>query len=315
MKKSKIALLSVGAMTSLVLLTGCGATDQNLVTMKDGKITQQEYYNKIKTQQANEQILQQMIIYKVADEAYGDKVSSKAVDKEYKTMQKQAGGKKEFESLLKANGYTAKSYREELKQTLAVQKMLKSNIKITKKDLENAFKDYHPEVEAQVIEVTDENKAKELLDQVKQDSNKFGELAKDNSVASSKSDEGKVKFDSTSADVPEQVQKAAWNMKDGDISDVIKVEQTNPQTYQTVTSYYIIKMNKQSDKGNDYKKYEKTLRTIVENEKLNDAQTVRNIIKKELKKQDVKITDKDLQNVLASFTANTNTNTNKSSSK
>ena len=310
MKKNKLALISVGAMASLALLTGCSSSgDKNLVTMKDGKITQSEYYDRIKAQQTNEQILQQMIIYKVAGIRYGDKVSDKQVDKEYKKMKKTYGD--QFESLLKSNGYTPKSYRKELKDTLAVQQMLKSNIKISDKDLKNAFKDFHPEVEAQVIQVSDENKAKELQEQAKNDSGKFGKLAKDNSTASSASDEGKVKFDSTSTEIPTQVQKAAWNMKDGDVSDVIKVEETNPQTFQTVTSYYIVKMNKQSDKGDDYKKYKKQLKEIVLNEKLNDPSTVRNIIKKELKAEDVKITDKELQNVLSTFTVDTNSKKSK----
>ena len=301
MKKNKLALLSIGAMTSLVLLTGCGGADKNLVTMKGGSITQEEYYNKIKTQQANEQILQQMIISKVANIRYGDKVSNKAVDKEYNTMKKQFGD--QFDAALKANGYTPKSYRAELKDTLAIQKMLDSNIKVTNKDLQKAFKDFHPKVDAQVIEVTDENKAKDLQGQIKNDSNKFGQLAKDNSIADSKDKEGKVTFDSSSTEIPVQVQKVAWDMKDGDVSDVITVEQTNPQTFQTVKSFYIIKMNKQSDKGKDYKKYKKQLTAIVKEEKLNDPTTVRNIIKKELKAEKVKITDKDLNNVLAAFMA------------
>lgn len=305
MKKNKLAIISVGAMASLFLLSGCGSSgDTNLVTMKDGKITQEEYYNKIKAQPNNEQILQQMIITKIADDQYGDKVSSKEIDKTFNEMKKTYGD--QFDAILKANGYTQKSYKEELRSTLAIQEMLKSNIKVTDKDLEKAFKDFHPEVEAQIIEVTDENKAKDLQQQAKNDANQFGKLAKENSVDESAKDEGKVKFGSQSKTIPAQVQKVAWDMKDGDISDVITVEQTNPQTFQTVKSYYIVKMDKQSTKDNDYKKYKKQLKQIVIDEKLNDPNTVRKIIKKELKDQNVQITDKQLKNVLASFTTDPN---------
>lgn len=300
MKKKRIALAATGLLSAL-LLTACGNDDSNkdLVSIKGGGITQEQYYNKIKTQSTNEQILQQMIIGKVAANKYGKKVSDEEVDKQYDKVKKEAGS--EFESQLKAQGYTEKSFKAALRQNLEIQAMLKANTKVTDADLKKAWKDYHPQVEAQVIQVAEKSKAEKLAKQVKEDPDKFTELAKKNSALNADKG-GKIKFDSTSTEIPANVQKEAWKLKDGEVSGVISAEQTDPSTYQTVKSYYIVKMVKQKDKGDDYKKYKSELTSIVEAEQMSDSAFIQKTVKKELKEADVKINDKDLSGVLASFT-------------
>lgn len=300
MNKKRIALVATGLMSTL-LLTACGNSDdsKDLVSIKGGGITQEQYYDKIKTQSTNEQILQQMIIAKVAHNKYGSKVSDEEVNKQYEQVKKAQGS--DFDTQLKAQGYTEKSFKEYLRQSLEIQAMLKANIKVTDSELKKAWKSYHPKVEAQIIQVAEKSTATKLEKQLKKDPDKFTSLAKKNSALNA-SDGGKISFDSTSTEVPSNVQSAAWKLKNGEISSVISAEQTDPSTYQTVKSYYIVKMNKQSDKGNDYKKYKSELTAIVQAEQLNDASFVQKTIKKELKEADVKINDKDLSGVLASFT-------------
>lgn len=310
MKKTTIMSMGAMAAISLVLLSGCGSSSKDIVTMKGGAITQQEYYDRIKTQSQNEQVLQQMIIYKVAEEQYGSKVSKADVNKKYKQMEK-SYGKENFKSALKQAGYTESSYKKELRSSLCVQKMLDANIKVSNKDLKKAWKDYHPEVTVSIIQVSDENKANDLANQVKEDPNKFADLAKENSVDTTTAEKGgKTTFSSASSEIPDSVKQEAWKMKDGDVSGVITAEQSDATTLQTVKSYYIIKMDKQSDKGNDMNKYKKQLTKIVKDQKLQDSETIRKIFKKELKKANVKIKDKDLDSVLSSFMSNTNTQSN-----
>lgn len=306
-KSSLIAATSLG-LVGVLALSGCGKdkNDEYVVSMKGGGVTQEQYYNKIKTQQQNEQVLQQMVLAKVAEEQVGDKVSDEDVNKQYdkfvKQAEKQAGGKEAFEQQLKAMGQSESTLKNSLKDQLLYQELLKSNVDVTDADMKKAFKTYHPEVEAQIIQVSEKSKADKLDKEAKQDPKKFGELAKKNSAHDSKSDEGKVTFDSTSTTIPAAVQKEAWKLKDGQVSGVIKAEEQDPSTLQTVSSYYIVKMNKQQDKGNDYKKYEKELKEIVTNQEIQNPEFVQKTIKKAFNDANVKVDDKDLANVFAQFT-------------
>lgn len=305
-KRSLVAATSFG-LVALLALSGCGKDkdDDYVVSMKGGGITQEQYYNKIKTQQQSEQILQQMVLAKVAENEVGDKVSDEDIDKQYdklvKEAQKQAGGKEAFEQQLKAMGQSESSLKSAVKDQLLYQELLKSNVNVTDDEMKKAFKNYHPEVEAQIIQVSEKSKAEKLLSEAKKSPKKFGELAKKNSAHDSKNDEGKVKFDSTSTTIPASVQKASWKLKDGQISGVIKAEEQDPSTLQSVSSYYIVKMNKQQDKGNDYKKYEKELKDIVTNEEIQNPEFTQKTIKKAFNEANVKVDDKDLSNIFAQY--------------
>lgn len=299
MKHKRLALAATGVLSAL-LLTACGNSDsKTLVSMKGGGITQEQYYNKIKAQPSNEQVLQQMIIAKVAANKYGDKVSDKEVDKQYDKVKKAAGDN--FDAQLKAQGYTEKSFKESIRQNLEIQEMLKANTKVTDADLKKAWKTFHPTVKAQVIQVAEKSTADKIYDELKKDPDKFTDLAKKDSALNPDKG-GEISFDSTSTEIPSNVQDAAWKLKNGEISDVISAEQTDPTTYQTVKSYYIVKMVKQQDKGDDYKKYKSQLTDIVEAQQMSDPSFIQKTVKKELKEEDVKINDKDLSGVLASFT-------------
>lgn len=305
MKKSMLTI-ATASLCGLFLLTGCGKKDDYVVSMKGGGITQEQYYNKIKTLETSQQTLQQMVIAQVAEEQCGDKVSDKDVDKELEKIQKQIGGKDKFEQQLKLIGQSESSFKKSLKQQLTIQELLKSNVKVTDDQMKKAFKDFHPEVEAQVICVSEKKKADDLLAKVEKDPKKFGEIAKKESADESAKKDGEITFDSNSTNVPAAVKEAAWKMKDGQISKVIKASTQDPSTLQTIDSYYIIKMNKQQDKGNDYKKYEKELKDIVTQQELSNPTFMQETIKKALKEEDVKVDDKDLQNVLAQFTGASN---------
>lgn len=308
MKKRSLVLATSLGLVSVLALSGCGKDkdDEYVVSMKGGGITQEQYYNKIKTQQQSEQILQQMVLAKVANEEVGDKVSDKEVDKKYNELKKQAeqqaGGKEAFEQQLKSMGQSEAALKKQVKDSLLYEEMLKANVKVTDSDLKKAFKDYHPEVEAQVIQVSEKSKAEKLQKEVAKNPSKFGEVAKKESAHDSKSKEGKVTFDSTSTTIPSAVQKEAWKMKDGQVSKVIKSSEQDPTTLQNVDSYYIIKMNKQQNKGNDYKKYEKELKDIVVQEEIQNPEFVQKTVQKAFKKENVKVNDKDLSSVLAQFT-------------
>ncbi|MCI1903835.1 MAG: peptidylprolyl isomerase [Enterococcaceae bacterium] len=291
--KKKLILIGVSAL-SIFTLAACSSKDnEDIATMKGGKITVQDFYNQAKSQSANQQLVQQMIIYKVMENAYGDKVSDKKVDAEYKKQAKQYGD--QFSSLLKQSGYTKDTYKTLIKQNLAYQAALDANMKITDKDLKTAWESFHPEVEAQIIVAASKDDATKALDRVNGGED-FGTVAKDVSEdTATKKDGGKIKFDSQSTDVPSDVQQAAFKLEDGKVSDVI--ESNNGYS----TSYYIVKMVKNKAKGNSMDPYKKELKTIAQENKRQDSTFVQSVIKKELEKANVKIKDDAFKNVLSDF--------------
>lgn len=303
MKKKFLALAIV---LGAGLLSGCtNAGEKTAVSYKGGTISEQEVMDSLKKMQGADSTVQQLIVYQVFEDKYGDDVSTKEVDSQYDQTKKQLGDS--FDSQLKTAGYTEETFKDSIKQSLAFQEGLKKHIKLTDEDLKTAWKTFHPEVEAQIIQVASENDAKDVK-KAADKGDDFSKLAKDKSTdTTTKEDGGKVKFDSTTTTVPTEVKEAAFKLKDGQVSDVIT--STNTSTY--ATEYYVVKMLKNQNKGNDMDKYKKELKEIATDTKLSDSTFRNKVIGEVLKDANVKIKDKDFENVLSTFTSDSSTASSK----
>ena len=303
MKKKFLALAIV---LGAGLLSGCtNAGEKTAVSYKGGTISEQEVMDSLKKMQGADSTVQQLIVYQVFEDKYGDDVSAKEVDSQYDQTKKQLGDS--FDSQLKTAGYTEETFKDSIKQSLAFQEGLKKHIKLTDEDLKTAWKTFHPEVEAQIIQVASENDAKDVK-KAADKGDDFSKLAKDKSTdTTTKEDGGKVKFDSTTTTVPAEVKEAAFKLKDGQVSDVIT--STNASTY--TTEYYVVKMMKNQNKGNDMDKYKKELKEIATDTKLSDSTFQNKVIGEVLKDANVKIKDKDFENVLSTFTSDSSTASSK----
>lgn len=207
--------------------------------MKGGTITVSDFYDEAKLESSNQSLVQRMIIYKVFNNKYGDKVTDKQVDAEYDKQAKSLGDT--FESQLEAAGYTKDTYKEYIRNNLAFEAGLKAHVDITDDDLKTAWKSFHPEVEAQIIKLSSEDEAKDVKKISRMVEMVSLNQPKTNSTdTETKEDGGKVKFDSTTTTIPAEVKEAAFKLKDGEISDVITT--TNPTSY--ATEYYVVKMVK-----------------------------------------------------------------------
>ncbi|MDG4617157.1 peptidylprolyl isomerase [Enterococcus lactis] len=303
MKKKFLALAIV---LGTGLLSGCtNAGEKTAVSYKGGTISEQEVMDSLKKMQGADSTVQQLIVYQVFEDKYGDDVSTKEVDSQYDQTKKQLGDS--FDSQLKTAGYTEETFKDSIKQSLAFQEGLKKHIKLTDEDLKTAWKTFHPEVEAQIIQVASENDAKDVK-KAADKGDDFSKLAKDKSTdTTTKENGGKVKFDSTTTTVPTEVKEAAFKLKDGQVSDVIT--STNTSTY--ATEYYVVKMVKNQNKGNDMDKYKKELKEIATDTKLSDSTFQNKVIGEVLKDANVKIKDKDFENVLSTFTSDSSTASSK----
>lgn len=306
----KKVLIAIGALLVIILVAFTAYSrgkDQTIATMKGGKITLQDFYEEAKKESTNQTLVRNMIIYQVFENAYGDQVTDKEVNKEYKSQASTYGST--FETQLASAGYTKSSYKDYLRQSLSFQKGLEENVTVTKKNLKTAWESFHPKVTAQIIQVSDEDTANDLLTQIN-DGGDFTKLAKSDSEASSASDGGKVTFNSQSSDIPDEVKTAAFNLKNGEVSSV--VSSTDSSTY--TTSYYIVKMTKTSSKGNDMNKYIKQIRKIAKSNKLSDSTFVTKVIRKELKAANVSIKDDDFSDVLSDYLTTTSSSTSEATS-
>lgn len=303
MKKRFLALAIV---LGTGLLSGCtNAGEKTAVSYKGGTISEQEVMDSLKKTQGADSAVQQLIVYQVFENKYGDDVSTKEIDSQYDQTKKQLGDS--FDSQLKSAGYTEQTFKDSIKQSLAFQEGLKKHIKLTDEDLKTAWESFHPEVEAQIIQVASEDDAKDVK-KAADKGDDFSKLAKDKSTdTTTKEDGGKVKFDSTTTTVPAEVKEAAFKLKDGQVSDVIT--STNASTY--TTEYYVVKMVKNQNKGNDMDKYKKELKEIATDTKLSDSTFQNKVIGEVLKDANVKIKDKDFENVLSTFTSDSSTASSK----
>lgn len=303
MKKRFLALAIV---LGTGLLSGCtNAGEKIAVSYKGGTISEQEVMDSLKKMQGADSAVQQLIVYQVFEDKYGDDVSTKEIDSQYDQTKKQLGDS--FDSQLKSAGYTEQTFKDSIKQSLAFQEGLKKHIKLTDEDLKTAWESFHPEVEAQIIQVASEDDAKDVK-KAADKGDDFSKLAKDKSTdTTTKEDGGKVKFDSTTTTVPAEVKEAAFKLKDGQVSDVIT--STNASTYNT--EYYVVKMVKNQNKGNDMDKYKKELKEIATDTKLSDSTFQNKVIGEVLKDANVKIKDKDFENVLSTFTSDSSTASSK----
>lgn len=306
--KKKMLLAAVSAM-AVLSLAACGSKDQDIATMKGSKITVSDFYDQAKYDSNNQQTIRNMIILKVFGDKYGDKVDQKAIDKQYNEQAKVYGDS--FEQQLEQSGFTKKTFKEYLTQQAALEKGIKSHVKVTDKDLKTAWDSFHPEVDAHIIAAASEDEAKKLKEEVSKKDADFEKIAKKSSTDSATKEKGgKISFDSQTASVPADVKTAAFKLKDGEVSAVISV--TDQSTM--MTSYYVVRMDKNKAKGNSMDPYKKELKEIAINTKASDSTFSAKVIGQELKDANVKVKDDALQNILSDFIEAAETKDTKSSS-
>lgn len=306
MKKN---ILISGALC-LILLSGCSNSDSEIATMRGGKVKVDDFYQAAfldpllgnslsgSRKQTNEQLLQDMIIKKVFLEEYGRLVSESMIEDAFKEQEEKYGGRESFQRALQASGISKKYFQEMIKENLAIELGLKEHMEIGDSELATAWGEFHPTVETQIIQVSEETKAKDILEQLQEDSSNFGEIAKKESEHEETAlEKGKIKFDSLNETLPTEVKKAAFVMENNELSEVISA--VNPFSNQT--NYYIIKMINNDGKEDDMEKYLDELTEIAEQSLLNDNDFVFKAVGKELQNADVEIKDDRLNDILSDF--------------
>ena len=292
-KKFLFVSLSVG----LLLFSACSksAEKETAVSFKGGTITQKDINDQLKKIKGADSAIQQMVIKRVYENKYGEEITEKDIEKKFNKIKEQAG--KSFNSQLAKSGDTEAELKRKIKQQLAFKKGLETNVEVNQEKIQKIWETFHPEVKVQQIKFKNEEdakKAKQSLDEGED----FSKLVKEKSIdQKSNSNDGKVTFHSHTSSVPEEVKEASFKLNNKDISDIIPVK--NLMTKQT--SYYIVKMIQNQEKGDDIEKYSDELKEIAIEKQLADQEFVKQSISQELKAANVKIKDATLNNIMDSL--------------
>ncbi|CYU00407.1 peptidylprolyl isomerase PrsA [Streptococcus suis] len=300
MKQTKKILAGAVTLFAAVTLAACSnAADKDIITMKGNTITVSEFYEKVKTNSQAQQVLLSMVISNVFENQYGDKVSAEEVNKEYDKKAEQLGAS--FNAALSSAGLTEESYKEQIRTNKLVEYAVKqaAEKELTDENYKAAYDAYTPEVTARIIKLADEAKAKEVLAAAQAEGADFAQLAKDNSTdTTTKDNGGEVKFDSTSTTVPAEVQKAVFALDAGQVGASV-ISSVDMKTY--TTSYYVVKLDAESEKSAKWEDYKDKLKEIILAQKQRDSSFVATVLKEALQKANVKVKDSAFQNLLSQY--------------
>ncbi|EGQ1309536.1 peptidylprolyl isomerase [Staphylococcus pseudintermedius] len=295
--KKGIQRLFIPITASAVLLGACGndaptSKDQTLISSKAGDVKVEDVLKEI----GNEQIASQsfkVLLNKILEKKYGDKVDQKQIDKETDEEIEKYGGKKQFESLLKQQGMTIDDYKEQRKLVSYQKELLNEKVKISDKEIkESTKKASHILIKVKQDkddkEGLSDKDAKKKIDEIKEKLDKnpkdFDKIAKEESMDSTKDKNGSLGY-VIKGQMVKPFEEALFKLKEGQISDVVKTEY----------GYHIIR----ADKEDDFDKEKSKLKEkIIQNKLQEDPKILTDAYKDLLDEYNVDYKDRDVKKAI-----------------
>lgn len=297
-KTTKKLALAFASIAAVISLAGC-SNDKTVVSMKGGKITESQFYQKMKKSTAGQSTLQTMIITQALEDQYGDKVSKKKVTKEYNKYKKNYGD--QLDTVLASNNMSKSDLKDNIRTNFLTEAALRDLKKPTQKQLKKQWESYEPKVTVQHILVEKEDTAKSIIKQLN-DGADFNKLVKKYTTdTATKSDNGKLPaFDNTGS-LDSAFMTAAFKLKTGEYTKT---------PVKSSYGYHVIKMIKNPGKG-EMKDHTKDLKDQLYTTWLSDSTVMQKILAKVIKKANVDIKDKDLSNVLSAYVSSSSSSSKK----
>lgn len=93
MKKSNKLIAGIVTLASVMTLTACQSTNDNtkVISMKGDTISVSDFYNETKHTEVSQKAMLNLVVSRVFEAQYGDKVSNKEVEKAYNKTADQYG--------------------------------------------------------------------------------------------------------------------------------------------------------------------------------------------------------------------------------
>lgn len=276
-----ISSLGLSACSNNTVIGKEAGNSNAVMKSQAGNITQDELYQAMKSKYGVE-TLQQLTIKKVLSKEY--KVTDSEIDTQVNKIKDQLGS--QFLSTLQQYGYqTEKDYRSAILLNLLEKKAVYKTIKVTDKELQDAYASYKPTIQARHILVGDEKTANEIETKLSNGA-KFEDMVKQYSKdPGTVSNGGDLGWFGT-GEMDQAFENAAFALKENQISSPVK----------TQYGYNIIQVTGIKQKQ-PFEKMKSTLTDQVKQSKFT-KDALQKILKTAFKKENVNISDKDLEKAL-----------------
>lgn len=278
--------LTLAIAAGLIGLSACSnGNSEKIVETKAGNITKDEFYTAMKDRYGKA-VIQELVYEKVLSEKYT--VTDKDVTAKLDELKAQMGDN--FQTALQSSGYkTEDDFKRALKLNMLQEKAATADIKVTDKELKDAYNNTKPEIQARHILVADEKTAKEVIAKLNKGED-FAKLAKQYSKDTGSAQKGgDLGWFGAGKMVPE-FENAAYKLKKNEISAPIKSQY----------GYHIIQLLDKKQKDS-FEKMKAKLENDIKVSKVDPAK-VQTILDTLVKKAEVKINDKDLSGAISTST-------------
>lgn len=271
---------------SALLLGGCGSAhkDDKLIESKAGDVKTEDVMKKMGNDKISKTAFQ-LILTKVLEDKYGDKVNKNSINDKIEQQSNQLGGKDKLIETLKQQNMTEEDLKDQLKMQEYQDLLMKDNVKVSDKQIkEDSRKVSHILIDTGKNK-KDKEKAKKKANDLK---SQLDNGANFKELAANESDDSQTKDNAGSLGyiIKDQMEpsfeKEAFKLKEGEISKPVK----------TTYGYHIIKV----EKDNDFKSHKKEIKNQIIQQKIQkDPSILTNAYKKVLDDYKVKYNDKDIK--------------------
>lgn len=112
MKKSNKLIAGIVTLASVMTLTACQSTNDNtkVISMKGDTISVSDFYNETKHTEVSQKAMLNLVVSRIFEAQYGDKVSNKEVEKAYNKTADQYGAS--FSAALAQSSLTPETYKK-----------------------------------------------------------------------------------------------------------------------------------------------------------------------------------------------------------
>lgn len=237
-KKKKMSKKMIAGITaSVILVAGIAGgayayvKSQTVASVDGERITKEELYDTlvgVYGESAVDNLVTKVVIDKEADKR-NVKVKDSEIDDEVATYEESYGGEEGLKSALEASGLTLADLKEDIETNIKIEKLMAKDIEITEDEVKSYYEenksnfDTPESIEVSHILVEDKETAQEILDKLKSGED-FAELAKEYSTDTATAEKGGELGFITSGEMVEEFEKAAFALKVGEISDIVKTD-------------------------------------------------------------------------------------------
>lgn len=283
-----------------VLLASC-SDNPEVASTEAGRIRQEEFYERLKNEPMEggatygEQILQQMLIEDILENAYGDQVDDEDIESEIEVMSEPYGGVDELELLLEQDGMSLDDIRANLRVNLQLREAVRDHVEFTDEDLQELHEQNSvvPEgTRVAHILVEDEETANQVIQELN-DGADFAELVQDYSQ-----DPGSLEtdgeYDLVAGQFDPAFEEAAIALDEGETTQV-------PVESSYGNGYHIIRMVELGEEVAFEDARESLEDQLLDQYLQTDTALVNEIMYELVQEANVLISDEDLQGAMAAF--------------